>query len=126
MPTHAVVWIDHQEGRTFHLYPASTENIFVQAPLHHVHRHPKGRGEAREHPDDARRYFGEVARTLDGVDAILILGPSTAKHEFSRHLHEFAPRLEARVVGIEAADHMTDGQIVARGRQRFLAIDRMS
>ena len=107
MPSHAVVWIDHKEGRTFH-------------------RHPKGRGEAREHPDDARRYFSDVARTLEGVDAILILGPSTAKHEFSRHLHDFAPQLEARVVGVEGADHLSDGQIIARARQRFIASDRMA
>ena len=125
MPTHAVVWIDHKAGRTFHRPAGTTDETTVEAPQHHVHRPPKGRGEPREHPDDARRFFTSVARTLDGVDAILILGPSTAKHEFSRHLHEHAPLLESRVVGIEAADHLTDGQIVAKARQHFLASDRM-
>jgi len=63
--THAVVWIDHKEARIFHVHPEATDETTVLAPQHHVHRHPKGRGEAREHPDDAHRFFGEVARRLD-------------------------------------------------------------
>ena len=61
----------------------------------------KGVGEAREHPDDAHRFFGEVARALDGVDAILIVGPSSAKLEFFRYVHEHDRPLESKVVGIE-------------------------
>jgi hypothetical protein len=32
--------------------------------------------------DRLHRYFSEVARALDGVDALLIVGPSSAKLEF--------------------------------------------
>ena len=125
MPTHAVIWIDHKEARVFHVHPEATEATTVLAPQHHLHRHPKGRGEAREHPDDARRFFSEVARALDGVEALLIVGPSSAKLEFFRYLHEHDRRLEARVVGVESADHPTDGEIVARARRCFMASDRM-
>jgi hypothetical protein len=97
----------------------------VLAPKHHVHRHPKGRGEPREHPDDAKRFFAEVAKALDGVDAILIVGPSSAKLELFRHLHKHEGRLEQKVVGIETVDHPTDGQIVAMARIAFKASDRM-
>jgi hypothetical protein len=69
MLTHAVIWIDHKEARVFHVHPEATEATTVLAPQNHLHRHPKGRGEAREHPDDARRFFGEVARALDGVES---------------------------------------------------------
>jgi stalled ribosome rescue protein Dom34 len=126
MPTHAVTWIDHKEARTIHVHPGSTEETTVVAPQHHIHRHPKGRGEPREHPDDAQRFFAAVSRTLEGADAILILGPSTAKTGFSRYLHEHLPKLAASVVGVEAADHLTDGQIVARAKKHFLASDRMA
>ena len=126
MPTHAVTWIDHKEARVFHIHPEATDATMVFAPQHHLHRHPKGRGEAKEHPDDARRFFGEVARALDGVDALLIVGPSSAKLEFFRYLHEHDRRLEARVVGVESADHPTDGEIVARAKSCFMASDRMS
>ena len=126
MPTHAVIWIDHKEARVFHVHPKATEATTVLAPQHQLHRHPKGRGEAREHPDDARRFFSEVARALDGVEALLIVGPSSAKLEFFRYLHEHDRRLEAKVVGIESADHPTDGEIVARAKSYFVASDRMS
>jgi stalled ribosome rescue protein Dom34 len=125
MPTHAVVWIDHQEARVFHVEPQATEETTVLAPQHHLHRHPKGRGDAKDHPDDARHFFSSVARTLDGADAILIVGPASAKLEFFRYVHEHERRLEAQVVGIETADHPTDGQIVARARSYFKASDRM-
>src|ERR1700732_935969 len=52
--TYAVVWIDHKEARIFHVHPEATDETTVLAPQHHLHRHPKGRGEARKHPDEAR------------------------------------------------------------------------
>ena len=123
--THAVVWIDHKEARIFHVHPEATDETTVLAPQHHLHRHPKGRGEAREHPDDVHRFFGEVARALDGVDAILIVGPSSAKLEFFKYVHAHEGRLESKVVGIESADHPTDGEIIARAKSYFNASDRM-
>jgi hypothetical protein len=59
------------------------------------------------------------------VDALLIVGPSSAKLEFFRYLLEHDRRLESKVVGVESADHPTDGEIVARARNCFMASDRM-
>ena len=64
--THAVVWIDHKEARIFHVLPDAADESTILSPQHHIHRHPKGRGEPREHPDDAQHFFDEVARALDG------------------------------------------------------------
>jgi stalled ribosome rescue protein Dom34 len=91
-----------------------------------MHRHPKGQGEAKEHPDDANRFFGEVARTLGNTDAVLIVGPSSGKLEFFRYLHDRERDLASRIVGVESADHPTDGEIVARAKSYFRASDRMS
>jgi stalled ribosome rescue protein Dom34 len=125
MPTHAVIWIDHNEARVFHVHPEAADEATVLAPQHHIHRHPKGRGEAREHPDDEHRFFQEVAKALAGADAILLVGPSSAKLEFFRYVHTHEHALEPKVVGIETADHPTDGQIVARARSYFKGSDRM-
>jgi stalled ribosome rescue protein Dom34 len=125
MATHAVIWIDHKEARVFHVHPDAADETTVLSPQHQMHRHPKGQADAKEHPDDAHRFFSEVARAVDGVDAILITGPSSAKLEFFRYMHEHNPRLASQVVGIETADHPTDGQIVARARSYFKASDRM-
>jgi hypothetical protein len=68
-------------------------------------------------PDDAKRFFDEVAQSLAGTEKVLIVGPSSAKLEFSRHLHTHDAALEARVVGIETVDHPSDGQIVAYAKK---------
>jgi hypothetical protein len=47
--THAVVWIDHKEARIFHVHPEGADESTILSPQHHLHRHPKGRGEPREH-----------------------------------------------------------------------------
>ena len=45
--------------------------------------------------------------------------------ELLRYLHAHAPKVEAKVVGVETADHPTDKQVLAHARARFQAIDRM-
>lgn len=122
MPTHAVTWIDHKEARIFHLHPDSTEETTVLAPQHHVHKNPLGPGKGTGNAEDARRFFKEVARTLEGADALLIVGPASAKLEFFRYLHEHDRRLEAKVIGVESADHPTDGEIVARAKASFATL----
>jgi len=133
MPTHAVVWIDHQEARLFHVQPETVGHVqpeplngaTIVSPQHLIHRHPRGRGEAPEHPDDAKRFFHEVARSLDGSDAILIVGPSSAKAEFLRYVQDHDKKLHARIVGIESVDHPTDREIGACARRFFVGSDRM-
>jgi stalled ribosome rescue protein Dom34 len=118
MPTHAVLWIDHQESRLFHVHPATTADGVILAPQHHVQRRSKTPAQAGEH---LHRFFADVARALDGVDAILLVGPSSAKLEFFRYVHQHERRLEQRVVGIETAAHPTDAQLVAQASSYFEA-----
>lgn len=131
--THAVVWIDHKEARVLHVQPETPGHVqpepidesTILSPQHLIHRHPKGWGDPKEHPDDATRFYHEVARSVETADAVLIVGPSTAKLEFLRYMHAHDRRLEARVVGIETVDHPTDREIVAYARRYFRASDRM-
>jgi stalled ribosome rescue protein Dom34 len=126
MTSHLAVWIDHQEARIFHIHRDTTDEHTVTAPLKNTHhRHSKGAGEVKEHPEDAKRFFHEVARSLEGTEGVLVVGPSTAKLDFSRYLHKHEPALEARIVGIETVDHPSDGQIVAYAKNYFLRSDRL-
>ncbi len=109
----AAVWIDHQEARIFHVDAESFDESMISAPRRHVHRHPKGPTEEHHHPDDVHRFFHDVADALRDAEQILVVGPSTAKLQFLRHLHEHEPVLERRVVGLETVDHPTDRQLVA-------------
>jgi hypothetical protein len=126
MPIYAVIWIDHQESRIFHVHPSATTDTVILAQQHHIHRHSKGPEQTRERPHQMHRFFSDIGRALDGVDAILLVGPSSAKLEFFRYVHQHERRLEQRVVGIETADHPTDAQMVARARSYFGASDQVA
>jgi stalled ribosome rescue protein Dom34 len=126
MPTYAVIWIDHQESRIFHVHPATTTDTLLLTPQHHIHRQSKASEAPPEQPYRMHRFFADVARTLDGVDAILLVGPSSTKLEFFRYVHQHERRLEQRVVGIETAEHPADGQMIAGARSYFGAADHQA
>ncbi len=117
MSKHVAIWFDHKEARIFHGTPDKFDEKTVTAPQHVHHKHPKGPEGAKDHPDDAKRFFHEVARSLEGAEEILTVGPSTAKLDFIRYVHKHDPALEARIVGIETVDHPTDEQLVAYARK---------
>ncbi len=125
MSKHVALWIDHKEARILRVDPAEIDRLTVEA-AHHVHnRHPRGPEGPKEHPEDAKRFFHDVARALEGAEEILVVGPSTAKLEFIRYAHKHEPAIEPRIVGVETVDHPTDGQLVAYARQYFKRSDRM-
>jgi stalled ribosome rescue protein Dom34 len=127
MALHAgsAVWIDHHEARIFHVSTGTLDESVVKSPAQHLHRHPKGPTAEHHHPDDVHHFFADVARALESAEKILIVGPSTAKLQFLRYLHEHAPAIEARVVGIETADHPTDRQLIAHIKHHFGITDRI-
>ncbi len=62
-------------------------------------------------------YYETVCTHLRDVSAILIMGPGPARNEFQKHLinHKFS----GQILGVEAADKLTDAQIAARVREFF-------
>ena len=126
MPKYVAVWLDHREARIFHIDPYTIDEKTVLAPLHNIHhKHPVGPEGVHEHPEDAKRFFHEVAQALDGAGEVLVLGPGSAKTELLKHAHKHEPKLAERIVGVESADHPTPGQIVGHARAYFHAKDRM-
>jgi stalled ribosome rescue protein Dom34 len=119
---HAIVWIDAKEARIFEVDGQSIDATVVEAPGPHIHRHAKEQEvRVRNHPDDQHRFFDEVARALDGSAEVLLVGPSKTKLHFFRYVQQRNRALEARIVGIETADHPTDPQLVAHLRHYFQA-----
>jgi hypothetical protein len=118
---HVVVWIDHQEARVFHVQPETPGHVqpepidetTILSPQHLIHRHPKGRGDSKEHPEDAMRFFHHVARSLENADTVLIVGPSAAKLEFLTYVQRRDQNLATKIAGVETLDHPTDREIVA-------------
>ena len=117
---HVAVWMDHQEARVFRIESDSFDQAAPRAAVHHVKHNDRNAAE-HEHPDDARRFFHDIARTVDAADEVLIVGPSTAKLQFLKYVHANDPALEKRIVGVETVDHPTDGQLAAFARHYFHA-----
>lgn len=120
MPEHTAVWIDHKEARIFHLDQAEIHPILVKAPLANTHhKHPPGPEGERAHPADATHFMQAVAESLPSTGSVLIVGPSNAKLDLLRHLHDHDRDIEERVVGVETVDHPTDHQLVQLAKGYF-------
>jgi len=88
----------------------------------------KGPHEASQVPaDDSREraftghlniYYDAVIACIRDAEAILILGPGEAKGELKKRLE--SQELGGRIVSVETVDKMTDRQIAAKVRRRFL------
>jgi stalled ribosome rescue protein Dom34 len=125
MPKHVAVWMDHKEAHVFEIQPEKVSELVVAAPHHIHHRHVGGAEGVKGHPEDAKRFFHEVAHSLEGVERILVVGPSTAKLEFLKYVHAHAHALAPKIIGIETVDHPTDGQLIAYAKTYFDRAERM-
>ena len=119
MSKHAAVWMDHEQARISRLSRGTIEHETVARPEHVYHKHSSGSDGFHQHPEDTKHFFHQVARSLDGTEQILLVGPSTAKLEFFRYLHKHDRALESKVVGIETVERPTDGRLAAFEREYF-------
>lgn len=120
---HAVVWLDGHEARVFHITETEAEKITVRdrKPDRHVHG-PSAR--SREHTHADQDYLHKVVEALAGAQEWLIVGPGEARNELVRHIEAHDPAFRSRIVGVEAADHPSDGQVCALARKHFAKLDR--
>lgn len=132
MKREAGLWIDHRQAVivTFVGQAEVTKRIVSNMEKHVRYSgasHPKDQTEShndsaedirdRRFDDHLSTFYDEVIACLSNVDAILILGPGEARVELQKRLEAQEPR--GRIVAIEAADKMSDGQIAAQIRQHF-------
>ncbi len=116
---HAVVWIDHHEARVFHFSASDSNEIVIRPkdPVRHIHHKANSIGSGHASEDQA--YLQSVADAVADAGAILITGPASEKTELVNHIGRHAPALKAKIKGVEALDHPTDGEIVALARKFF-------
>jgi stalled ribosome rescue protein Dom34 len=123
---HAVVWLDHRAAHLFSFNRDSSDSTLVKhrdAP-HHIHHRAGTMGSG--HTQEDANYFREVAEALRPAREILLAGPGTVKQAFKKYLDDVVPAIASKVVGVEALDHPSDGEIVAFARKYFVRTDRMT
>jgi stalled ribosome rescue protein Dom34 len=68
--------------------------------------------------EQLNKFYDEVINQIRAAEAILIFGPGEAKGELKKRLEHQG--LSAQIVAVETEDKMTDRQITAKVRERFL------
>jgi hypothetical protein len=120
------LWIDHRQAVIVVVTAAGEETKRIRSNLEKHVRFASGSSEDgsaedvrdRQFGNQLNSYYAEVIAVIRGADAIHIFGPGEAKGELEKRLeHE---GLKGRIVDIETVDKMTDRQIAAKVRERFL------
>jgi len=130
--TTAGLWIDHRKAVIVAISSAGETQTEIMSNVeahlgrlaavnhHGSYEDRQGKSEQRqlqEFTAHIDKYYDQVIAALHTPEAILIFGPGEAKGEFKKHLEH--AKFNGRIVGVEAADKMTDGQIAAKVRARF-------
>ena len=120
------LWIDHRQAVIVVVTDAGEETKRIISNMEKHVRFSSGSSEDGSAEDVRDRQFGshlnsyydEVIAVIRDADSIQIFGPGEAKGELEKRLE--SEGLKGRIVGIETVDKMTDRQIAAKVRQRFL------
>lgn len=115
--SHVVVWVEHDHAKIF----TYTSGAATKKDLKNKHTgsHHTG-GHENEKKNNIQKFYHEIAEVLAGATEILLVGPGMAKTEFKAHLeHHNHAALAKLVIGIEAMDKSTDGEIQNMAKKFF-------
>ena len=122
MTLDVAIWIDHREAVITTIEGETETTTRMLSNVEHG-----GPSDSDSRPEDTRDrrfanhlrvYYDSVVSRVKGANGILLLGPGEAKHELEKRIQDEG--LGDRIVGVEAADKLTDHQVAARARKQFL------
>lgn len=104
------VWIDHHKAYIFD-YEADGIHEKELTPHHHHGKVTK---------DDLRKFYHELANSLNHTECILLVGPGTAKEEFKHYCEDHHQKIGKAIVKVETMkDHPTHEQILRVSNKFF-------
>jgi stalled ribosome rescue protein Dom34 len=117
-----VLWIDHREAVFAALTDDTEELTRILSGMEQHIRYSAFEGGAEDKRDrrfegHLNQYYDKVIASVREARSVLIIGPGEAKNEVEKRLRDEG--LDKTIIGVEAADKMTDPQIAALARQRF-------
>lgn len=120
------LWIDHRKAVIVIVTDEGEETKQITSNMEKHVRFASGSSEDgsaedtrdRQFASHLNKYYDEVIACLREAESIQIFGPGEAKGELETRLENEG--LKGRIVEIETMDKMTDRQIAAKVRQRFL------
>ena len=116
---HAVIWIDHHEAHVIHFnaIDSTVEKIKSSSKQSHLHHHRGTLGSGKA--ETSQSYLHDVLQSVAVAEAVLVVGPGSAKLELIKHAHHHDPKVAEKIVGVETVDHPTDPQLLAFARKYF-------
>ena len=122
---HAIVWIDHQHATVID-FTADADQIHLlerEGGPKKIHRKSgiPGPGKAADDP----KFFDAVVDAVGDAREVLIAGPGNAKLYFRRDLEHRHAGVAKRVVGTEAMDHPSNGELLKFARTYFKKYDAL-
>jgi hypothetical protein len=126
MNTQAGLWIDHRKAVIVLITSKGEE---IKKITSNMEKHVRFAGRAaeggagedvsdRKFGNHINSYYDEVIAVIRDADSIQIFGPGEAKGELEKRFQQEG--LKAKVLAVETVDKMTDRQISAKVRERFL------
>lgn len=114
------VWITSNEAKVFKFLPSGVEAHHMKA---HGGKHV-AESQGRNHPKeggDADKFFHEVADYLgkEKSERWLVMGPGVAKTQFQHHVEKHHVACAKRIIGVEAVDKGTDGELTNFAHEFF-------
>ncbi|SNT53974.1 hypothetical protein SAMN05216374_4750 [Tardiphaga sp. OK246] len=116
---HVIVWIDYSQARIFHLGISDNDGLVLYPHSSARRVRHQANSTIRGHVDPKALYFAQITEVIREGSDILILGPSTAKVELARYIRKRSSETADRIVALEAADRLTDDDLLAYGRVYF-------
>jgi hypothetical protein len=123
---HAVVSIDHAEATVFEFADGDVTEHRIKAADRQGNIHHKAGSVGSGHVHDSKAYLTAIVDALKPSHEILIVGHGTAKEELASFIRNHAPLLAPCIMGVEAIDQPTKGQILAFARKFFEGKDLMT
>jgi stalled ribosome rescue protein Dom34 len=132
MKTAAGLWIDHRKAIIVTLSDKGQETKEILSSVEKQLGRSDGKHSTASFesqlvkPDDKQQrgftkslkvFYEEVLANIKDAEAILIFGPGEAKGELQKLIEQ--NNLHGKVVVVESADKMTDGQVAARVKAHF-------
>ena len=116
---HSVVSIDHAQAVIFEFSADDVSEHRIKATDRQGNIHHKAGTVGSGHAHDSKSYLAAVVSALKPSHEILIVGHGTAKDELASFIRDHAPLLAPRILGVQAVDQPTKGEILAFARKFF-------
>jgi hypothetical protein len=122
---HALVWVDTKKAHIyrFNAEDVLQERIYAYSPFRKIDHKTGIVGDGHASLDHT--FVAQLEDALQGSQEWLLVGPGIAKNQIKSHIDVHAPALAARLVGVEAMDDPTAGELLQQARRLFQVIDKM-